>query len=46
MKDRYISTSGKHVHEIHTSHTPFLHSKTGVCRGMPSFLIFAPKHRL
>ena len=26
--------------------TPLLHSKTGVCRGIPIFLIFAPKHRL
>ena len=27
-------------------HTPLLYSKTGVCRGIPIFLIFAPKHRL
>ena len=26
--------------------TPLLYSKTGVCRGIPTFLIFAPKHRL
>ena len=26
--------------------TPLLYSKTGVCRGIPIFLIFAPKHRL
>ena len=26
--------------------TPLLYSKTGVCRGKPIFLIFAPKHRL
>ena len=26
--------------------TPLLYCKTGVCRGIPSFLIFAPKHRL
>ena len=24
---------------------PILYSKTGVCRGIPIFLIFAPKHR-
>ena len=27
-------------------YTPLLYSKTGVCRGIPIFLIFAPKHRL
>ena len=27
-------------------YTPLLCSKTGVCRGIPTFLIFAPKHRL
>ena len=26
--------------------TPLLYRKTGVCRGIPIFLIFAPKHRL
>ena len=26
--------------------TPLLYSKTGVCRGIPIFVIFAPKHRL
>ena len=26
--------------------TSLLYSKTGVCRGIPIFLIFAPKHRL
>ena len=26
--------------------TPLLYSKTGVCMGIPVFLIFAPKHRL
>ena len=26
--------------------TKLLYSKTGVCRGIPIFLIFAPKHRL
>ena len=25
--------------------TPLLYSKTGVCRGIPIFHIFAPKHR-
>ena len=27
-------------------YTPLLCSKNGVCRGIPIFLIFAPKHRL
>ena len=27
-------------------YTPLLYSKTGICRGIPIFLIFAPKHRL
>ena len=27
-------------------YTPLLYSKAGVCRGIPIFLIFAPKHRL
>ena len=26
--------------------TPLLYSKTGVCMGIPVFLIFSPKHRL
>ena len=26
-------------------YTPLLYSKTGVCRGIPIFLIFAPKPR-
>ena len=26
--------------------TPLLHSKTGVCRSIPIFLIFGAKHRL
>ena len=26
--------------------TPLLYRKTGVCRGIAIFLIFAPKHRL
>ena len=25
-------------------YTPLLYSKTGICRGIPIFLIFAPKH--
>ena len=25
--------------------TPLLYSKTGICRGIPICLIFAPKHR-
>ena len=28
------------------THTPLLYSKTGVYRGIPIFLVFAPKHRL
>ena len=27
-------------------HSPFLYSKTGVCRGIPIVLIFDPKNRL
>ena len=27
-------------------YTPLLYSKTRVCRGIPTFLIFDPKHRL
>ena len=38
-------TLGKHV--MYTTFNPtFIYSKTGVCRGIPFFLIFAPKHRL
>ena len=33
------NTSGKHVRAMNTP-------KTGVCRGIPIFHIFAPKHRL
>ena len=29
-----------------TSIPPFLYSKTGVCRGIPNFLIFDPKHTM
>ena len=39
-------TSGKHVRVMYTPRTPLLYSKTGVFRGIPIFLIFAPKHRL
>ena len=27
-------------------YTPLLYSKTGVCRGIPIFIIFGPKHLL
>ena len=27
-------------------YTPLLYRKTGICRGVPYFLIFFPKHRL
>ena len=46
MRNIYINTSGKHVCLIHNPYTPLLYSKTGVCRGIHIFLIFAPKHRL
>ena len=39
-------SSGKHVRVMYTPQTPLLYSKTGVCGGIPIFLIFAPKHRL
>ena len=39
-------TSGKHVRVMYTPLNPFCYIKTGVCRGIPIFLIFAPKHRL
>ena len=32
--------------DVYRPLTPLLYSKTGVCRGIPIFLIFAPKHRL
>ena len=35
-------TSGKHVRHMYTPETPLLSRKTGVCRGMPNFLIFDP----
>ena len=31
---------------MYTPINPTLYRKTGVCRGIPIFLIFAPKHRL
>ena len=37
---------GKHVRVMYTPLNPILYSKTGVCRGPPIFLFFAPKHRL
>ena len=40
-------TSGKHVRAMNTPIYPtFLYSKSRVCRGIPIFLIFAPKHTL
>ena len=43
----YYHLTGKHVHAMNTPLNPtFIYSKTGVCRGIPIFLIFAPKHRL
>ena len=40
-------TSGKHVRAMNTPLYPtFLCSKSRVCRGIPIFLIFAPKHTL
>ena len=42
----HLCPSGKHVHIMFTPHTPLLYCKTGVCRGIAIFLIFAPKHRL
>ena len=48
---RVVSSDGT-IHQENMSvqctppHFPLLYSKTGVCRGIPIFLIFAPKHRL
>ena len=39
-------TSGKHVCVINTTYTKLSESKTGVCKGIPIFLIFDLKHRL
>ena len=37
-------TSRKHARVMYTPLNPtFIYSKTGVCRGIPIFLIFAPK---
>ena len=40
-----ILSSGKHVPEINTPlNLTFFQRKTGVCRGIPIFLIFIPRH--
>ena len=39
-------SSGKHVREKYTPLNTLLYSKAGVCRGIPIFLIFTPKHRI
>ena len=39
-----IYTSGKHVCEMYYPLNPTLYRKTGVCRGIPYFLIFVRKH--
>ena len=45
-----IAHEGTHQDNMSVSYLPpctqFLYSKTGLCRGKPIFLIFAPKHRL
>ena len=39
--------SGKHVRAINTPLNPtFIYKKTGICRDIPIFFIFATKHRL
>ena len=43
---KYNSTSRKHFRVMYTHYTPLLYSKTGVCRGIPIFLIFVQKHRI
>ena len=45
QKQPFLS-SEKHVHAMTTPLNPTLYSKTGVCRGVPIFLIFGQKHRL
>ena len=40
------TSSRKHVRVMYTPLNPAFNSKTGVCRSIPIFLIFAPKHRL
>ena len=42
----HIGPSVKHFRVILPPYTPLLYSKTGVCRGIPICLNFAPKHRL
>ena len=52
MSLNYLKCSSKHYENMPMKNenippsTPLLYSKAGVCRGIPSFLIFAPKHRL
>ena len=47
QKETIHVSSGKHVLEMYTPVNPtFIWKKTGVCGGIPIFLIFAPKHRL
>ena len=42
-----MKSSGKHVHVKYTPSNPtIIYSKTGVCRGIPTFLIYDLKHRL
>ena len=47
-----VEVSAKMIHQENMSNNVypliphFYSSKTGVCRGIPSFLIFAPKHKL
>ena len=42
----FFISSGKRPCNVYPLESHFLYSKTGVCRGKPIFLIFAPKHRL
>ena len=39
-----MKTSGKHARVKYSPNTPLLYSETGVCTGIPIFLMFAPKH--
>ena len=39
-------SSEKHVRAMYTFLNPLLQRKTGVCWGIPNFLIFDPKHAL
>ena len=47
---RRLCILGQHQENISVKcihpYTPLLYRKTGVCRGIPIFLIFDPKHRL